>query len=97
MPSSPLADFVSSSFALLDYADSFIKAPVVRPIAEHLLLKYSPKHVFTCDNQVENGYKFSARTLVNISFSNKPKIFCNEVRKDTVTTFKSRQRKKTAT
>ena len=98
VPSIPLADFVSSSFVLLDYnADSFIKATVVRPIAEHLLLNYSPKHVFTCDNHIENGYKFAARTIVNIFFDNKLKIFCNEVRNDTVRTFIRRQRKKAAT
>ena len=71
VPSIPLADFVSSSVALLDYADSFIKASEVCSIAEHLLLKYSPKHVVTCDKHVENGYKFTARTIVNIFFNNK--------------------------
>ena len=97
VPSTSLADFVSSSFALLDYADTYIQTPAVRPIAEHLLLKYSPKHVFTCENHVENGYKFAARTIVNIFYNNKQKILCNKVRKDAVKTFKRRQREKAAT
>ena len=94
VPSTDLSDFVSSSFAIFDYAKYHIDNNLVRHTAELLLKKYAPKSIFACDQHSEEGFKFASRTVVNNFYNNKQKICRDDVRKDAVKSFKERQRSK---
>ena len=73
VPSTALSDFVSSSFAILDYAKDHIDNNLVRHTAELLLKKYAPKSIFACDQHSEEGFMYASRTVVNIFYNNKQK------------------------
>ena len=97
IPSPWLADFVVHSFAILDAVDDTImKFPAIstRKAAEFILRKYCQSVRFTCEHHCEWGLKFSIKPIVNVFFNNKQKHFADAVRKDTVVTFKKRQREK---
>ena len=91
-----LSVFVSSSFAILDYAKDHIDNNLVRRTAELLLKKLAPKSIFTCDQHSEEGFKIASRTVVNIFYYNKKQKICrDDVRKEDVKSFKKGQRSKT--
>ena len=93
--SSPLPEFVQVAFAILDYTKQFIEKEkffITRDAAEKILKLHAPKSILTCTNHSEFGHKFDARIIVN-----KPKLIYNEVRKDAVVSFKTRQRLKDKT
>ena len=91
VPSTALSDFVGSSFAILDYAKDHIDNNLVRHTDELLLKKYAKKSIFACDQHSEEEFKFASRTVVNIFYNNKQKIFRDDVRKDPVKSFKKKQ------
>ena len=93
-PSNEMLDFVSGAFAILDFVDQFITYPSVRYPAEQVLAKYAPKAVFTCRNHEQLGLKFAIRICVNIFYNNKQNIASDKVRKDSIISFKTRQRSK---
>ena len=95
VPSSPLAEFVLGAFAILDFTDKFIEKEKIlgtRDAAEKILKLYAPKSIFTCPDHIEWSHKFGARIIVNLFYNNKQKLAADEVRKDAVVTFKTRQR-----
>ena len=97
IPSTQIAEFISSCFAILDFCDEFIelhRQSTTRKSAETILETYSPKYVFTCEQHIEKGYKFAAKIVINIFYNNKQKFSLDEIRKDTVKIFKKRQRSK---
>ena len=100
VPSSPLAEFVQGFFAILDYTDKFIekeKCLTTRGAGEKILKLYAPKSIFTCTDHIELGHKFGARIIVNLFYNNKQNRTSDEVRKDAVVSFKTRQRLKDKT
>ena len=87
IPSSPLAEFLSNGFAILDSADEIITAfnsVSTRTAAECVLRKYSQPVRFTCDAHVESGMKFSSNIITNIFYNNKQKIAGDTVLMDIV-------------
>ena len=97
VPSPSLADFVVHSFAILDIVDDKImKFPSIptREAAEFLIKKYSSAVRFTCDLHCEWGMKFATKYIVNIFYNNKQKIQSDAVKKDSIVSFKKRQREK---
>ena len=63
VPSTALSNFVTGSFAILDYAKDHIDNNLVRHTAELLLKKYAPKSIFACDQHSEEGFKFALELL----------------------------------
>ena len=83
------------TFAILDYTKQFIekeKCLITRDAAEKILKLYAPKSILTCTDHIELGHKFDARIIVI-----KQKLTSDEVRKDAVVSFKTRQRLKDKT
>ena len=67
VPSSPMAEFVCASFAILDYTDKFISKDInstTQSAAQIILKLYTPKSVFTCEDHIDRGLKFAARLLI---------------------------------
>ena len=97
VPSPSLAEFVVSSFAILDSVDEKImKFPLIpcRHAAEFVLRKYSQPVRFTCDYHRKWGIQFAIKPIVNIFYNNKQKLSADLVRKDSISGFKKRQREK---
>ena len=93
--SSPLPEFVQGAFAILDYTKQFIekeKCFITRDATEKILKLHAPKSILTCTDYIELGHKFDARIIVN-----KQKLTSDEVCKDAVVSFKTRQRLKDKT
>ena len=81
VPSIPLAEFVSASFAILGYTDTLLKyaSDESTPAAGELKLKwYAPKTVFTCEEHIDWGRKFASRIVVNTFYNNKQKLACDK-------------------
>ena len=97
IPSTKIAEYICSCFAILDFSTQFIekhKQFTTRQCAEKILETYSPKCIFTCEQHIENGYKFAIRIVTNIFYNNKQKLSSDEIRKDALKNFKKRQRLK---
>ena len=95
MPSRCLADFVCNSFAILDYLEHDIIAfeiPVAKA-ATYTLKRYCPVSNFICETHRDWGFKFATKIIVNIFFNNKQKQAKHSVRKEAVSTFKTRSKK----
>ena len=97
VPSASLAQFVSTSFAVLDTTDSLLQkhaAASIREAAHHVLKTYCCNVNFTCDRHVDWGSVSVRKIVINIFYNNKRKLQSDEVRKDDLVSFKKRQRKK---
>ena len=84
VPSTDLSDFVSSSFAILDYAKDHFDNNLVQHTAELLLKKYAPKSYLPVTNTLKKGLSLPLETVVNIFYNSKQKICRDDVRKDAV-------------
>ena len=95
-PSQALADFTCNSFAALDFTCEAIEMQnePARSLAEYVLINYCHSELFTCHSHQDWGYKFASRIVANVFFNNKRKLTTANVRKDQVTSFKTRQRSK---
>ena len=94
-PSKVFSDFVSHAFASLDIFDKYIsKYPSfrVRDAAVHLLTKYIGEDDFFCDKHRMVGKQRVFKSVANVFYNNKRKIYTDNVRKDEVKQFKKRQR-----
>ena len=94
IPSTQIAEFICSCFAILDFADNFIekhKHSTTRKAAEIILDTYSPKYIFTCDQHIEKGYRFATKIVTNIFYNNKQRLSSDSIRKDSLKLFKKRQ------
>ena len=94
VPSGDLADFVCSSFAILDFTDALMHSTSVRKLSESCLEKFAPQSEFCCKQHENLGRKFAIKMIVNVFYNNKQKLTCDNVRKETVKEFKRRQRNK---
>ena len=97
VPSSSLADFGCSAFALLDYFDDFrTRQDNVnrRHAGSSVLLKCLPQHNFSCEVHQEVALKLALRMIVNIYYNNKQKRKNDSIEKDAITGFKKSQRSK---
>ena len=94
VPSSNLLEFVCSSFAILDFAETVIKSTSVRKLCEICLDIYAPESSYSCTEHEKLCRKFTIKMLVNIFHNNKQKHMCDNVRKEGVKKFKRRQRNK---
>ena len=94
----PAIDFthVSKAFAILDTAIFLIRDSTLcdRYVAERVLRLNDCATSFLCDEHQVIGVKFINRVVTNIYFNNEQKQFSDEIRKNSVKDFKSRQRKK---
>ena len=76
VPSSMLADFTCSCFAVLDYTSKFIEkesAVPARTVAEYILDTFSPKIEFTCDILKDWGFRCATKIIINIFFNKQAK------------------------
>ena len=97
VPSSSLADFGCSAFALLDYFDDFMTPQDdvnIRDAGFSVLLTCLPQHNFSCEVHQEVALKLAIRMIVNIYYNNKQKRKNDSIEKDAITGFKKRQKSK---
>ena len=96
VPSKSLAEFVCTSFAILDYIENDILATSVpvRKATTYVLQQYGPKCEFTCEEHKNWGFVFATKIVINIFYNNKQKLAADSVRKDAVCGFKKRHRDK---
>ena len=66
VPSSNLLEFVCSSFAILDFAETVIKSTSVRKLCEICLDIYAPESSYSCTEHEKLCRKFAIKMLVNI-------------------------------
>ena len=95
VPLKELAEFVFSWFAILDFVEGNILSigHVTRP-PMYVLKYYGPKCEFCCQYNLDWGVKFASKIVVNVYFNNKLKQAKDCARKDSVESFKARQRSK---
>lgn len=94
VPSKKLAEFVCTCFAILDFVEEDILqlSRQITKAATYVLKNYGPPCEFCCNEHNDWGNKFATKIIVNIYFNNKQKQSKDEVRKDAVSGFKTRQR-----
>ena len=94
--SKSLAEFVCTSFEILDYIENDILAASVpvRKATTYVLQRYGPKCEFTCEEHKNWGFVFATKIVINIFYNNKQKLAADSVRKDAVCGFKKRHRDK---
>ena len=95
VPLKELAEFVFSWFAILDFVEGNILSigHVTRP-PMYVLKYYGPKREFCCQYNLDWGVKFASKIVVNVYFNNKLKQAKDFACKDSVESFKTRQRSK---
>jgi len=96
VPCKELAEFVCSCFAILDFVEGDI-LPISQSVtrsAMYVLKYYGPQCQFCCRYHLDWGVKFASKIVVNIYFNNKQKQSKDCVRKDSISSFKTRQRSK---
>ena len=97
VPSSNLAEFVDTCFAILDFVSKFgqkHKILNVREVSNDLLYRYAPRVAFTCEDHMEWGFKFASKSVINVFYNNKEKIDSDSVRRDDVAEFKKLKRQR---
>ena len=95
VPPKELAEFVCSCFATLDFAEGdILSIGQVTRSAVYILKYYGPKCEFCCQYHLDSGVKFASKIVVNVYFNNKQKHAKDCVRKDSVESLKTRQRRK---
>ena len=98
-PSAKLAEYASHCFAIMDYSYNIVQAhgvTDVRAAYTQIFDRFSP-HIdicCTCSKHNNWGLKFAAKIVINTFFNNKQTTSSDSARKDTVVTFKKRQRTK---
>ena len=103
-PSSALAEFIASAFAILDltslvltrYSVSTDSTLKTNFLALEVLSNYNNNVNFSCETHTEIARRMASRIVVNVFFNNKRKEKSAQVRKQAVGTFKTRQRTKKA-
>ena len=94
-PSDEMSDFVCTVFAQTEFIDKHMNdQQSVRKVCCVALEKYAPNSLFSCEEHIQSSRKRTIQFVVNTYYKNKQKISNDKVRKDTVKTFKSRQRTK---
>ena len=76
IPSSSLADFGCSAFALLNHLDDFMIRQDnvnIRDAGPSVLLKCLPQHNFSCEVHQKVALKLAIKMIVNIYYQNKQK------------------------
>ena len=95
VPPKELAEFVWSCFAILDFVEGdILSIDQVTRSAMYVLKYHSPKCEFCCQYHLDWGIKFASKIVVNVYFSDKQKQAKDCLRKDSVESFKTRQRRK---
>ena len=89
VPPKELAEFVCSCFAILDFEGDILSIGQVTRSAMYVLKYCGPKCEFCCQYHLDWGIKFASKIVVNVYFNNKQKQA-----KDSVESFKTRQRRK---
>ena len=96
-PSSSFSEFVCKGFALLDFLDSFNYRQIfisIRKGSLCMLRYYLADFQFFCDLHLNHEKEATLSMIVNIFYNNKQKAVNDSVLKDSITTFKKRQREK---
>jgi hypothetical protein len=96
-PTESLAEYVCSSFSILDTAHDILMRhnDTIRESGLETLKRFQTEDItFMCDEHHELGRKTVNRIVTNIFFNNEQKIKTAQLRKNDVIEFKSRQRKK---
>ena len=99
-PSESLAEYVCTSFSILDTThEIFMRhCSTIRDSALETLKRFQTEETtFVCTEHQEHGRNTVNRIITNIFFNNEQKIKTAQIRKDAVVEFKSRQRKKLKT
>ena len=94
LPTSALNNHVQTEFAVLEYTEQKIisfQTPR-KNVALRLLNSLSSWENFTCELHEENNEKLAHKIIANIYFKNLAKEINENMRKDQVEAFKSRQR-----
>ena len=95
VPPKVLAEFVCSCFVILDFVDrDILSIGQVTRSAMYVLKYCGPKCEFCCQYHLDWGIKFASKIVINVYFNNKQKQAEGCVRKDSVESFKTRQRRK---
>ena len=94
-----LRDFVFQSFNILDITSAMLHKETgnkcIRKVSENVLIKLQSNIInFTCMEHEDRGKTFPIRATINVFFNNEQKLVTESVRKDQMTGFKKRQRKK---
>ena len=96
-PSSSFSEFVCKGFSLLDFLDSFIYRQTFIFTHEgslNMLRYYLADFQFFCDLHLNHGKEATLKMIVNIFYNNKQTAVNDSALKDSITTFKRRQREK---
>ena len=94
-PSKDMSEFVSTVFAQTEFIDERLKGKLsVRKACCAALEKYAPQSIISCENHKTLARKRIIQFVVNTYYKNKQKILNDKVRKDSVKSFKTRQRNK---
>ena len=97
-PTESLAEYVCSSFSILDTAHDILMThgEAIRESGLETLKRFQTNEdiTFMCDEHREVGKSTVHRIVTNIFFNNEQKIKTAEIRKNDVVEFKSRQRRK---
>ena len=99
-PSSCFSEFVCKDFALLDFQDSFIRQQnfiSTREGALHTLRYFLDNFTIFCDRHLHQVKDSTLKMTINIFYNNKQKAMNDSIQKDSITTFKKRQREKQRT
>ena len=97
VPSTKLAEYTSSCFAILDYTEDIVRiegVSDVRGAYTRILDKFAPKSAFCCSRHSQWGLRFASKIIINSFFNNKQTIAADTVRKDVVVAFKKIKRTK---
>ena len=93
VPQKELAEFVCSCFAFFEFVGGdILSIGQVTRSAMYVLKYYGPKCEFCCQYHVDWRVKFALIIVVNVYFNNKQKQAKGCIRKDSVDSFKTRQR-----
>lgn len=94
-PSEEMSDFVCTIFAQTEYIDKQICGEQsVRTVCCLALEKYAPDLLFACEEHIQSCRKRTIQFIVNTYYKNKQNLSNDQVRRDSVKAFKSRQRTK---
>ena len=95
LPAIDFTHYVSKAFAILDTAIFLIRDSTLcdRYVAARVLRLNDCAASFLCDEHQVIGVKFINRVVTNIYLNNEQKQFSDEIRKNSIKDFKSRQKK----
>ena len=93
-PSKSLASMVSCLFAQAEYINSFIDGTNVWKFSRSALEKYAPEEDISCAFHRERNRKKIISIVINCFYNNMQKRSADGVRKEGISEFKKRQRRK---